>query len=161
VRLATEAAAGGALTELESLLAQFAKETGLAHLAPDENGGCTLLFDDLNVVDIQPNEPADRVILSATVCEYRPDNELLVLRELAAANLNAVGTGGAVLAANTHDRHVLLQYHEPLVGLEWQRLAHLISRLLDGAEFWRKRLDALSDGLSLPAAQLPFNVQRA
>jgi hypothetical protein len=149
------------LTELESLLAQFAKETGLSHLVPDTSGGCTLLFDDLTVVNIQPNEPGERVILSATVCDYRLDNELMVLRELAAANLNAVGTGGAVLAANTRDRHILLQHHEPLAGLEWQRLANLISRLLDGAEFWRKRLDALSDGQNLPEAHIPFSAQRA
>jgi hypothetical protein len=101
------------------------------------------------------------VILSATVCDYRPEKELPVLRELAAANFDAIGTGGAVLAANTRDRRVVLQHHEPLVDLEWPRFSALIAGVLDAADFWRKRLDSLPEGQSPTEFHLPPMAQLA
>jgi len=143
------------MNSLESLVRQLGEETGLASLALDAEGGCTLMFDEQTVVEIRPNESGERVILSATVCDYRPDQELPVLRELAAANFDAIGTGGAVLAANTGDRQVVLQHHEPLADLEWPRFSALMSSVLDAAEFWRKRLESLPGGQGQPEVHLP------
>ena len=148
------------MNSLETLVRRLGEEGGVS-LALDAEGGCSLTFDEQTVLEIRPNASGERVILSATVCDYRPDHELPVLRELAAANFDALGTGGAVLAANTRDRKVVLQHHEPLVDLEWPRFSALISSLLDAAEFWRKRLDSLPDGLGLPEAHLPPTVQLA
>ena len=148
------------MNSLETLVRRLGEEGGVS-LALDAEGGCSLTFDEQTVLEIRPNASGERVILSATVCDYRPDHELAVLRELAAANFDALGTGGAVLAANTRDRKVVLQHHEPLVDLEWPRFSALISSLLDAAEFWRKRLDSLPDGLGLPEAHLPPTVQLA
>lgn len=145
---------------LETLVRRLGEEGGVS-LALDAEGGCSLTFDEQTVLEIRPNVSGERVILSATVCDYRPDHELQVLRELAAANFDALGTGGAVLAANTRDRQVVLQHHEPLAELEWPRFSALISSLLDAAEFWRKRLDSLSDGQSLPEFHLPPTAQLA
>jgi hypothetical protein len=149
------------MNSLESLVRRLGEATGLADLALDTEGGCTLIFDEQTVVEIRPNASRERVILSATVCDYRPERELPVLRELAAANFDGIGTGGAVLAANIRDRVVVLQHHEPLVGLEWPRFSALIAGVLDAAEFWRKRLDALPDGQSPTEVHLPPTVQLA
>jgi len=149
------------MNTLESLVRRLGEETGLSDLALDADGGCTLMFDEQTVVEIRPNASGERVILSATVCDYRTDNELPVLREIAAANFDAIGTGGAVLAANTRARQVVLQHHEPLVGLEWPRFSALIVGVLEAAEFWRKRLDSLPDGQSAPEFHLPPTVQLA
>jgi hypothetical protein len=148
------------MNSLETLVRRLGEEGGVS-LALDAEGGCSLTFDEQTVLEIRPNASGERVILSATVCDYRPDHELPVLRELAAANFDALGTGGAVLAANTRDRQVVLQHHEPLAELDWPRFSALISSLLDAAEFWRKRLDALSDGQSLPEFHLPPTAQLA
>jgi len=149
------------MNSLESLVRRLGEEAGDTSLALDAEAGCTLMFDEQTVLEIRPNASGERVILSATVCDYRPDHELAVLRELAAANFDALGTGGAVLAANTRERQVVLQHHEPLVDLEWPRFSALISSLLDAADFWRKRLDSLSDGQSLPEVHLPPTAQLA
>lgn len=148
------------MNSLETLVRRLGEESGVS-LALDAEGGCSLTFDEQTVVEIRPNASGERVILSATVCNYRPDHELPVLRELAAANLDALGTGGAVLAANTRDRLVVLQHHEPLADLEWPRFSALMSSVLDAAEYWRKRLDSLADGQSLPEIHLPPTAQLA
>ena len=92
------------MNSLESLVRRLGEEAGDTSLALDAEAGCTLMFDEQTVLEIRPNASGERVILSATVCDYRPDHELAVLRELAAANFDALGTGGAVLAANTRER---------------------------------------------------------
>jgi hypothetical protein len=132
------------------LLATFGKTLTLDGLAFGEDDTCVLLFDDDLAVTIEFDEPEARLVFSIFLDELPEEGSEPLLRELLAANLYWLGTGGATVGLQSSTRALMLVQASPVTALDDSSFERLLEALLKVAEKLRERIAAhRSDRASL------------
>lgn len=131
------------MNQFESLIADFAKMTGLP-LSPDERGGCALEADGL-VITIQYRAEADDIVIFAPVTDpeapERPTKAMLE-KALALAH-DGTYTAGATLGL--FDGELILSVRLPMQGLDAETLGVKLSAFADAAISVRAEIAAAVD----------------
>lgn len=131
------------MNQFESLIADFAKMTGLP-LAPDARNGCALETDGL-VITIQYRAEADDIVIFAPVTDpeapERPTKAMLE-KALALAH-DGTYTAGATLGL--FDGELILSVHLPMQGLDAETLGAKLSAFADAAISVRAEIAAAVD----------------
>ena len=119
------------MNQFESLIADFAKMTGLP-LSPDARGGCALETDGL-FITIQYRAAADDIVIFAPVTDpeapERPTKAMLE-KALALAH-DGTYTAGATLGL--FDGELILSVRIPMQGLDAETLGAKLSVFADAA----------------------------
>ena len=122
------------------IIEQLERELGLDALL-DEEGTCALRFDGKITVELSSREESPHLIQCfAVLGQYHPDNELAVLRDLAAANFAWVGTGGATLGVNLDNHHVMACYPIDLHGIDWPKFLQILEGFVSTCFHWHEHL---------------------
>ena len=131
------------MNQFESLIADFAKMTGLP-LSPDERGGCALETDGL-VITIQYRAEVDDIVIFAPVTDpeapERPTKAMLE-KALALAH-DGTYTAGATLGL--FDGELILSVHLPMQGLDAETLGVKLAAFADAAVSARAEIAAAVD----------------
>lgn len=123
-----------------NLLQELGKNVGLPDLKANEEGLCSLRFDDRVTIDLEANKETGALIYSSIVATLVPHQTEQFYPELLEANLLWVGTGGATLGVDPATLSVFICYQEKLEGLEFIRFQDLLKGFSDVAIFWNKRI---------------------
>ncbi len=108
----------------------------------DEDNSCVLLFDGELALNIEYDEPAERLVFSIYVDRLPDVNPGPLVRELLAANLYWLGGGGATLCLEGTTDTILLIHANRVAELDDARFERTVENMLDIAERWRKRVAA-------------------
>lgn len=134
---------------LHDLVNQYARAVGMGPLSLDDEGRCSLLFDDKFSVTLAPQPETGALILFAELGPVSPDAELDLCRKMLEANYLWQHTGGWGTLALAPERHpnvprtAVLTHQTPLASLDFGAFRNRLTDFVDTAEAW---IDYLADG---------------
>ncbi len=129
------------------LLAAFGKMLTVDGLQlGDEDNSCVLLFDGELALNIEYDEPAERLVFSIYIDRLPSEGAEPLARELLAANLYWIGAGGATLCLESATGTILMIYASRVAELDDIRFERIVENMLDMAERWRERVTAHRTG---------------
>lgn len=122
-----------------SVLQEFGTKVGLPQIDFNEEGLCSLHFDEV-IVNLELS--SDGEILTfylwiATVAEEQKSEAALILTD---ANYLLIGSHGTTLGMNRHSGDVALAWQTPTLGINIIRLEQIFENVVNLAEQWRTRL---------------------
>jgi hypothetical protein len=129
------------LEHINELLQELGKNIGLPDLKANDEGLCSLRFDDRVTIDLEANKETGALIYSSLVATLVPHQTEKFYPEILEANLLWVGTGGATLGVDPATLNVFMCYQEKLEGMEYLRFQDLLKGFSDVALFWNKRIN--------------------
>lgn len=127
--------------QTQQLLDHIAELVGLPELELDEDGFCSLLFDDRVAVNISYAADTELLTLYCNLGEIPADQAERVYPLLLEANVLWAGTGGATLGVTPADRCVILAFRDRIKDIDPERFQTLLEGLIDMSEFWMGRID--------------------
>jgi hypothetical protein len=125
---------------LVAALGETLTVSGLAFEEPSNS--CVLVFDGDLIVNIEYDDPAGRLVLSAWLDELPKDGAEPLLRELMAANLYWHRTRGATLALEEGTNGVILTWGASVTELDAHSFETAVENFVNRAEHWRNRMAA-------------------
>jgi hypothetical protein len=143
------------------LLAEFGKLLTVDGLRlGEEDNSCVLLFDGDLALTIEYDDSQERLVFSVYLQMLPKEPPEGLLRELLAANLYWIGTGGATLCLEGSTGAIILLYASRVAELDGARFERVVENLLAIAERWRERIvehgtgvvTREDDGATLPSA---------
>ena len=127
--------------QAQQLLDHVAELVGLPGLTLDDEGFCSILFDDRLAVNISYAADTELLTLYCNLGEIAADQVERVYPLLLEANVLWAGTGGATLGVTPADRCVILAFQDRIKDIDPQRFQTLLEGIVDTSEFWLSRID--------------------
>jgi hypothetical protein len=140
------------------LLSELAALIGADGLQLDEAGTCTLVFDGRLFVEIECDDNAGAVVLSARLGPVPADAAVLVYRHLLSSNVMWRETSGVATAIDPGTGDALLLCRVDAADINLPAFRALLERFVDQAEDWSRVLARLEDE---PAAATTPNATAA
>jgi Tir chaperone protein (CesT) family len=128
------------------LLAAFGKTLTLDGLAFGDDDTCVLLFDDDLAVTIEFDAPETRLVFSVFLDKLPEIGVEPLLRELMAANLYWLGTGGATIGLQASTGALMLVIASPVTALDDAGFERVIDESLRVSLRLRARIVAHKSG---------------
>lgn len=120
------------------LVADFGKVLTLPTLILDDaSDRCVLVFDSDLVLNIEYDDPAERLVFSICLDPLPSHGAEALLRELMGANLFWHRTHGATLCLDEATNGVILVYARNVTEFDGPTFETLVENLLNQAEKWR------------------------
>lgn len=149
---------------LNDLVGQLGKSMGIDALSLDEDGFCTIGFDEVSSVTIHSNAEQGSVVLSAEVGAIAPEYELDAYRAMLQANYAwglTDGIGTLSIEPDGEDGTpssgvASLMHQTPLVALDAASFQALFDRFLAVAEAWSEFLSEAQAADESPAEAAPI-----
>lgn len=133
------------MNNFAQLLKELGEFAGIADLAPDEDGGCTLMFDDFTV-HMLADEEKDTLLVYSVAALVPPMESERFLGRLLEANAFYGETFGA--SFSVRDGAVYLQQLVPLGYTTPQRFFEMLETFLRTLAVWRELLNSPTDGVT-------------
>jgi len=127
------------LEQVQSLLKEFGEQHGIGDFALDEAGTLTLGLDGV-LYAFQHNDALGTLVSMAGIGKVPEEARAAVFGQLLAANLFWGETGGCTLAWEPAEETVVMQYSQPVDGLDAVCFAGIFDGLRAMAGEWRDRL---------------------
>jgi hypothetical protein len=133
---------------LHDLVNEYARSIGMSPVRLDDEGRCTLLFDDKLTVTLEPHRESGALVFFAEIGAVPADWENELYRKMLEANYFWQHTGGVgTLALTPSDdpnvpRTAMLLCQTPLQSLEFAAFQKRLSDFVETAEGW---MDYLGD----------------
>ncbi|MEJ0019479.1 MAG: type III secretion system chaperone [Acetobacteraceae bacterium] len=121
---------------VQQIIAEFGKTIGIDDLSLDEEGYCCLVVDQDNVVNIELDEAAPRLLFYSIVGRPAEGRYKLLLE----ANYLGQGTGGGTLGLQPGSGAIVLSREVPLALLDVPTFSTALERFINLTEFWTRRL---------------------
>jgi Tir chaperone protein (CesT). len=135
------------------LLAEFGASVELEEeLRTDENGVCTLVFDERIHLNIMPNPNNGQVIFASPLALVDPERRESVYEQLLKANLFWRETGGGTIGITPDASEIILAYQRPLDSLDVPGLRETIEFMVEHAE---QLLNTLQAPMGSPVGAVP------
>ena len=132
---------------LNDLLAQLGKSMQLDDLQLDEDGFCSVGFDDRITITVHSDSEAGTAVFSAEIGTIPPDNELDLYRAMLQANFawNQTGGIGTLCLApddeNPAPRMASIMHQTPVRSLDEASFQNLFDQFLETAEAWTNYIE--------------------
>ncbi len=146
---------------LHDLVNQYARSIGLGSLPLDEQGRCSLLFDDKFSVTLEPHPEAGSLVFFAELGPVPADGEHDFCQKMLQANYFWQHTGGLGTLALAPEadpnvpRTAVLMYQTPLQSLDFGAFRNQFSDFVDTAEAWIDYLADFEQQMESSESQLP------
>ena len=128
------------MERFQNLLKELGVNVGLADLKPNNDGLCSLRFDDRVTIDLEYHEESTSLIFSSIIGTLLAHQTEKIYPDLLEANLLWAGTGGATLGVDPVTLSAFLCYKERIEEMDFVRFQDLLKGFSDVAIFWNKRL---------------------
>lgn len=126
------------MASFAQLLQGLGTQVGLDDLAPDEDNGCTLVFDE-QPVHMLADEEDGSLLLYCELCLVPLLDKAACFERLLSANAFFGETMGTSFAV--HGDFILLQRRETLTALDEQNFFKLLEHFIQTVFAWKLRLD--------------------
>ena len=146
---------------LHDLVNGYARSVGMSSLSLDDEGRCTLLFDDKFSVTLEPHRETGALVIFAEIGSVPADWAHEFCQKMLEANYFWQHTGGLGTLALTpqEDPHVprtaALMYQTPLQSLDSGTFQKRLSDFVDTAEAWIDYLGGFEGRMESNDGQLP------
>lgn len=141
---------------VQLLLKQFGNTIALPDLALDEEGFCSLTFDDKIVLNIQYDHRTENIVIFTEIGKIKDEQSLKVYARLLEANMFWKDTGGGTLCVEPKTKTTMLEYQEAVAQMDEVRFQRVIEGFINTAEYWISYLNELqTDGTLQPNEPLP------
>jgi len=128
------------LEHINELLQELGKNIGLPDLKANDEGLCSLRFDDRVTIDLEYHEESTSLIFSSIIGTLLAHQTEKIYPDLLEANLLWAGTGGATLGVDPVTLSAFLCYKERIEEMDFIRFQDLLKGFSDVAIFWNKRI---------------------
>lgn len=144
--------------QFAELLSEFGKEIGIPDLTFDENGTCSLIFDDV-VVNIEKNTDDEKIFLYSNLGTIPPQQREAFYKKLLEANAFFKGTGGGTLAVDEHSNIVLFLYQVPVKSLDHGAFSKTMENYINIVEYWTEQVVKYPNAPSTASTSAPTGAQ--
>ena len=145
--------------QFADLLSDFGKEIGIPELAFDENGTCSLIFDEV-VVNIEKNTEDGKLFFYSNLGTIPATQREGFYKTLLEANAFYKGTGGGTLAIDESSNIVLFLYQVPVKSLDHGTFSKTMENYINIVEYWTEQVKGYpsASGTAAPADAEPRHV---
>lgn len=142
--------------DYEAFIAKIAEQTGIAALAPDEDGLVSVRVEETYILNLQYVEPSSKILCFLEIARIPEDAGAKVYRDLLAANLFGQGTGGGYFSVEPTENTVVYNYtfdFDP-DSADPEFFVQALEKILTLADFWATSLTGVTAEGS-PADEAP------
>src|SRR5262249_13022262 len=132
------------LDMFRSLLQGLGATIGIAELAPDGEGFCSMQIGERTIVNMQYDGERQEVILFARLGEVAEDLREAAYEMLLAGNLFWQQTNGGMLSVEPSTRPVYLAPKQAIRALAQPRFEAMLNEFVEAAERWQRELESLA-----------------
>ncbi len=118
----------------------------------EATASCVLVFEGDLIVNIEYDDPAGRLVLSAWLDELPREGAEPLLRELLAANLYWHRTRGATLALDEGTNGIILTYGASVAELDAHMFEATVENFVKQAEKWQQRIASVTSAVRVVSA---------
>jgi len=136
------------------ILNAFGKEIGIPDLEFDENGTCSLIFDDI-VVNLEKNAESGKLFIYSSLGAIPSNRKEAFFKTLLEANAFFKDTGGGTLAIDDQSNIVLFLYQVHIGTLDQGSFSKTMENYINIVEHWTTRIKEFpqATGTTTPAPE--------
>lgn len=131
------------MIDFSEYIVNYGKEIGLADLKLNENGICSLSFDDKFNVDIVYRKDQEQVILAAPIGNIPAEGQEYFFKQLLIANAFGIENAGATLGIEEIENRVVLSYMFISSTFSFELFKTVLANFVDLVEAWQEKIKTL------------------
>ena len=140
------------MEQITGLLSALGNEIGIADLSPDDNGACSLFFDEL-VVNMEYHKESNLLHLYSHLGTLPGDGREELFVRMLEANCFYRGTQGGTLAIDEEADAALLFYQTPVDLLNEADFLRIVENFVNVADTWSGQLSGSGEHVAASEAE--------
>ncbi|MFQ6723496.1 MAG: type III secretion system chaperone [Opitutales bacterium] len=152
------------MIDFSEYIVNYGKEVGLSDLKLNEDGICSLSFDEKLNVDIVYRKEQEQVIFAAPIGDIPAEGQEGFFKQLLIANAFGIENAGAVLGIEEDENRVVLSYMFISSTFSFDLFKTVLANFVDLVEVWQEKIKTIesesssfsSEGYSAPMDSFEF-----
>ena len=152
------------MIDFSEYIVNYGKEMGLPDLKLNEDGICSLSFDEKINVDIFYRKEQEQVIFAAPIGDVPSEGQESFFRQLLIANAFGIENAGAVLGIEKDENRVILSYMFISSTFSFDLFKTVLANFVDLVEAWQEKIKTIetesssfsSEGYTMPMDSFEF-----
>lgn len=152
------------MIDFSEYIANYGKEIGLPDLKLNDDGICSLSFDEKLNVDIVYRKDQEQVIFAAPVGNIPVEGQENFFKQLLISNAFGIENAGATLGIEEEENRVILSYMFISSTFSFDLFKTVLGNFVDLVEAWQEKIETMgsessnfsSEGYSAPMNSFEF-----
>ena len=152
------------MIDFSEYIVNYGKEVGLSDLRLNEDGICSLSFDEKLNVDIVYRKEQEQVIFAAPIGDIPAEGQESFFRQLLISNAFGIENAGAILGIEEDENRVVLCYMFISSTFSFDLFKTVLANFVDLVEVWQEKIKTIesesssfsSEGYSVPTDSFEF-----
>ncbi len=144
------------MIDFSEYIANYGKEIGLPDLKLNEDGICSLSFDEKLNVDIVYRKDEEQVIFASPIGNIPAEGQENFFKQLLIANAFGIENAGAILGIEEDENRVVLSYMFISSTFSFELFKTVLANFVDLVEAWQEKLETMGSESS-SAASLDYS----
>lgn len=152
------------MIDFSEYIANYGKEIGLPDLKLNEDGICSLSFDEKFNVDIVFRKEQEQVIFAAPIGDIPVEGQENFFKQLLISNAFGIENAGAILGIEEEENRVVLSYVFISSTFSFDLFKTVLANFVDLVEAWQEKIETMRsensnisfEGYSMPMDSFEF-----
>jgi hypothetical protein len=136
------------MIDFSEYIVNYGKEVGLSDLKLNEDGICSLSFDEKLNVDIVYRKEQEQVIFAAPIGDIPVEGQESFFRQLLISNAFGIENAGAVLGIEDDENRVVLSYMFISSTFSFDLFKTVLANFVDLVEDWQEKIKTIETEIS-------------
>lgn len=128
------------MIDFSEYIVNYGKEVGITDLKLNDDGICSLSFDEKLNVDIVYRKEQEQVIFAAPIGDIPPEGQESFFKQLLIANAFGIENAGAVLGIEEDENRVVLSYMFISSTFSFDLFKTVLANFVDLVEVWQEKI---------------------
>ena len=152
------------MIDFSEYIVNYGKEIGLPNLKLNEDGICSLSFDEKFNVDIVFRKEQEQVIFAAPIGDIPAEGQENFFKQLLISNAFGIENAGAILGIEEEENRVILSYVFISSTFSFDLFKTVLANFVDLVEAWQEKIETMRsensnisfEGYSMPMDSFEF-----
>jgi len=131
------------MIDFSEYIANYGKEIGLPDLKLNEDGICSLSFDEKINVDIVYRKEQEQVIFAAPIGDIPVEGQENFFKQLLISNAFGIENAGAILGIEEEENRVVLSYVFISSTFSFDLFKTVLANFVDLVEAWQEKIETM------------------
>ena len=152
------------MIDFSEYIVNYGKEIGLPNLKLNEDGICSLSFDEKFNIDIVFRKEQEQVIFAAPIGDIPAEGQENFFKQLLISNAFGIENAGAILGIEEEENRVILSYVFISSTFSFDLFKTVLANFVDLVEAWQEKIETMRsensnisfEGYSMPMDSFEF-----
>jgi len=148
------------MIDFSEYIVNYGKEVGLSDLKLNEDGICSLSFDEKINVDIVYRKEQEQVIFAAPIGDIPVEGQENFFKQLLISNAFGIENAGAILGIEEEENRVVLSYVFISSTFSFDLFKTVLANFVDLVESWQEKIETMrseNSSISFESYSMPMD----